>query len=219
MQLCVLQVPHSFRADELLELESRLSVEERRRCQALHFEEHAQRQILSFALQRHILGAHLGLRSSEVKIIRADGAKPFVHEQGCFFSASHSGAWIGVVLDTDEVGLDIQKREAKVPENMIKLFHVAEQERIQQASSSVDEFYKIWVAKESLLKATGYGLSIPLDSFQIPSENAAECKVHFDERNWWVHHMDIDANYPLAICSRHSKPIGKWRGLQIHDLL
>lgn len=100
-----------------------------------------------------------------------DNEKPYLkgHED-IFFNLSHSGDYVMCTLSDLEVGCDIQKiGEANL--DLAKRFFT-EREYSIIADQPTDEerrdmFYRYWTLKESFMKATGLGMKLPLDSFEI----------------------------------------------------
>lgn len=76
------------------------------------------------------------------------------------------------------VGLDLQIHGEYKIETLSKRFlHPKENEYLLGRGYSPEDFFDIWVKKESFLKYTGEGLPRGLDSFNVTEKISAEFKM------------------------------------------
>ena len=90
---------------------------------------------------------------------------PWIH-----FNLSHTRGFVCCALSETEVGVDVERRRPqKYQERILGRFSEEEQRLWRAAPSSERErlFFRMWVLKESYVKADGRGLRIPLDSFSV----------------------------------------------------
>jgi 4'-phosphopantetheinyl transferase len=138
------------------------------------------------ALTRIVLAAHLKVAPTEVVIDRtcARCGKPYgrprlVNGGALDFSISHSGDLIVLAVALDAisargsrrtVGVDVE-RIVPLRGNSLPNAILSFEERIVfealDATAQLTSFYRYWVCKESVLKATGHGLSVPLSQLTI----------------------------------------------------
>ena len=104
-----------------------------------------------------------GLSESSLKY--SENEKPTA--DNLFFNITHSGAYVVGVQSDCEVGCDIEKIDAAPLEIAEHYFRPTECEYIKSAKDKNRAFFTLWTLKESYMKMTGRGLSIPLDSFEI----------------------------------------------------
>ena len=96
---------------------------------------------------------------------RGEHGKPYLCDYpDLFINISHSGDYAVCAAADCEVGIDIQLiRRAN--------FRIAERyftkEECEYIGSSEARFFELWSKKESRLKATGTGITIPLNSFSV----------------------------------------------------
>jgi 4'-phosphopantetheinyl transferase len=124
--------------------------------------------------------------------------KPFI--TGWYpFNISHSGDWVMFSYSDTEIGVDIEKNESLAYTDMLNNFHPAEKAFIEKAGNPHDAFYKIWVRKEALLKATGIGISEGLRSF-----NCVPDHIVFAGKQWFFHPLYIHPGYSGCLCTTRS---------------
>ena len=84
------------------------------------------------------------------------------------FSISHSHEYVVVAItDAGRVGVDIEKPRALRVSPYKDCFTSTEWRKIQSARNNQQLFFDYWTKKESLLKAWGFGLQIPLDQVSV----------------------------------------------------
>ncbi len=83
------------------------------------------------------------------------------------FNISHAGDYVVGVVSDGEVGCDIERNVNAPLEIAEHYFYSAEREYIEAASDPGKAFFTLWTLKESYMKMTGRGMSLPLDSFEI----------------------------------------------------
>ncbi len=124
--------------------------------------------LLRFALRE------IGLAvDGPLEIAAGEYGKPFLKGGEAQFSISHScGAILCAVSDRD-VGADVQIRsKAKLP-LMERFFAEEERAYVLSSQDTDDAFTEIWAKKESWIKRSGLGLSLPLPSFSVLSDEIA----------------------------------------------
>lgn len=105
----------------------------------------------------------VGLRESKEPIIRDAGGKPrFLRHPMWHFSLSHSGEWAVCALGESPLGIDIERRrEVRAAALAARYFTPWEAALVKRLSGVERQaaFFRLWTAKESVLKAEGTGLS------------------------------------------------------------
>ena len=91
------------------------------------------------------------------EVARTESGKPYVVDGSLHFNLSHSGDYALIAVTADApVGVDIERhREHRRWREIAKRFFAP-----HEASSlrTADDFYRLWVVKEAVLKALGTGL-------------------------------------------------------------
>ena len=123
-------------------------------------------------------------------------SKPyFTNREDIKFSLSHSGEYVAVAVSHKEIGIDIQQTvevNLKIAE---RFFTRYECEYIKNR----DDFYRIWVLKESFIKAIGKGLAMPLNSFCIEDLDRKP-RVKFENKIFTFTEKSAEG-YKIAVCT------------------
>ena len=132
------------------------------------------------ALTRLVLGAQLGVAPEAVPIDRtcarcgaAHGRPHLATSAAIDFSVSHSGDVIALAITASEaggagkrVGLDVELMDAttasEAPVDVVLSAAEHLSYRALDAAARPAAFYRYWVRKEAVLKATGDGLAVPM---------------------------------------------------------
>lgn len=122
--------------------------------------------------------------------------KPFI-QQGPWFNISHSGEYAVCALsESCEVGVDIEMiREIQLGE-FASQWTKREWDAIITAPNPLRMFYHYWTRKESVIKADGTGLGIPLQGFDV-SASAVFC----NGKQWYLSEQVIDRNYSCHLAT------------------
>ena len=131
------------------------------------------RSLTAELLLRHALRDGGFAVEGPLNIVVSEQGKPFLRDGRCFFSLSHSGERVLCVLSDLACGGDVEQIGRGSPALARRFFTVEENAALSEEASAAGEeafqrlFARIWTRKESLLKATGDGLSRPLSSFSV----------------------------------------------------
>lgn len=118
------------------------------------------------------------------------------------FSLSHSGDRALCALSDAEIGCDLEKLRRPAlpiverrfhPREAAWLFSLPEREQARA-------FFRLWTLKESYLKATGRGLSLPLSAFCVlPEGEGAVLTAPGDPVAWQLKSFEAD-EWLCAVC-------------------
>ena len=131
--------------------------------------------IICRAILRLLFGECLGCNPRDVEFDYGPHGKPDLRQTSAHklrFSVSHSAnqALIATTLDRS-IGVDIERIDPGV--RILKLAQRFFSSREATELSTLDErdqlagFFQGWTSKEAYLKATGFGLSFPLNRFSV----------------------------------------------------
>lgn len=126
------------------------------------------------------------------------------------FNLSHSGTWVLCAAETEhidaEVGCDLE-RVGEFREKVARRFFCREEyDTIMRADPEerADLFYRYWVLKESFMKATRRGMSLPADSFLIRLGTPPELVRRPEEYRKNYYYMEYRLEgvpYKISVCT------------------
>ncbi|UUL82299.1 4'-phosphopantetheinyl transferase family protein [Sphingomonas qomolangmaensis] len=175
--------------------------------------------VVTRGVLRQLLARYLGEAPAAVEITSQERGKPVVRGP-LRFNVSHSGefALLGFARDCD-VGVDIEAVRA-APDwlAIARRFFAADEADALAATADAQRetaFFRCWTRKEAFVKATGLGLSAPLDSFSVSLDATAPRFVRLPptEDNWSLHDIAVGRRYAAALVHR-----GEARSLRLHRL-
>jgi 4'-phosphopantetheinyl transferase len=133
-------------------------------------------------------------KNCELEILEDEFKKPYINGLADFhFNISHSGEYIVCAISNKPVGVDIEKISKYNLKIAEKYFTKDEIE--------YNDFFKIWVHKESFVKAVGKGLTLLQNKINIVS-NGKISNIFFNNNKYFFREYKIDDSYKLAVCSK-----------------
>ena len=205
MEIYVVKI-QDFYEEKLNKLCLLVTEESRNRIERFLRRQDKIRTLVGEVLIRMIACEKLNLRNDDIVFYKNPYGKPYLKSnQEFYFNISHSGDFVVAAIDNGEVGIDTEQ-VVWIEDYMgiaQKYFAEAEFTYIESgACDSLSRFYEIWTAKESYIKCTGKGLSIPLKSFSIKAEGGNIRTITDGKGKEYVFkQFNIDAGYKLTVCS------------------
>jgi 4'-phosphopantetheinyl transferase len=154
-----------------------LSGEERLRARSFYFSREVKHYVICRGLLKRLLSGYLGVSAGGVPLRYGQYGKPEVPggtlEKTIRFNLSRSGG-VGLFAFSreNEVGVDVERiREIPELDEIVERFFTnSEKAAFAQIPSSgkTEAFFKLWTRKEAFVKAQGKGLSVGLDTFEVP---------------------------------------------------
>jgi 4'-phosphopantetheinyl transferase len=161
---------------EIDELFTILSPDEKTRAGRFYFERDRNRFIAGRCLLRIILGGYLGMDPSQIEFAYREAGKPVLKPgpqgESLEFNLSHSNDLALYIFSRNhEVGIDVEYIHPMPDTDDFaeKFFSSRETELINSLRGEEKDaaFFKLWTCKEALLKANGCGLTMPLSHMEI----------------------------------------------------
>ena len=152
------------------------------------------------------LGAYLLLEKAfpgfkEEDINFTELGKPYF-KIGLRFNYSHSGDYVVLVTDNDEVGVDIEQIREKNFSVLKNCFSNREFAWIEE-KNSLERFLTLWCKKESLLKLFGLGISVKLNEIDVLDLDSKKPSVFFEKE---VYNKTFTLDNHIVSVSSFNKP-------------
>lgn len=164
--------------------------------------------LLEYALREQ------GLSGKVLTFLKYADGKPYFKEFPDFcYNLSHSGSYAALAADKVPVGVDIEGLRRGHQKLAARFF--AEEEVLSfHTPWSDEEFTRIWTRKESYIKATGYGMRMPLDAFSTIGEqvkvNEKMCREMADGKDtYYLASFRVEQDYWLSVCRRNAPILGE----------
>lgn len=192
-----------------------LSDEEREREARLTFGRHRRDFIAAHALLRRALSDWHPIGPRDWTFVRGPGGKPelspaLAHTTGLRFNLAHTDGLVACAIGrAAEVGIDAEAvdRQIDVLALARRYFSAGERAHLEACAGDalVRRFIEIWTLKEAYLKATGAGITRPLDtcSFEIGEDSSVSWELAPEERPrpWHFSLFSPEAKYRIAVAA------------------
>jgi len=193
-----------------------LSADETSRANQFFFAEDRCRYIISRGTLRFLLAHYVRIPPHTVAFTHTEYGKPYLHpdqqdmSKPVYFNVSHSHQVILHAFTRHEhLGVDVEyERDTTDIFAMAKqYFTQSECEQIYGVGKAEQRkvFFRLWSHKEAFIKATGLGLSQPLDQFEIDLSADPDAKLRIvgvappRTGNWSIEELSITEKYHAAL--------------------
>jgi 4'-phosphopantetheinyl transferase len=187
-----------------------LGDDDRARRSRLRLAADRQRLTAAWAVARLVLGAATGLPPEQLPVDRrcprcgAQHGKPWLPTApGLHLSIAHTDGCVTVaVARGDALGVDVEAivRPDRDDLDLLSLGTLAPEERAELARQPDEDraraFTTYWTRKEAVLKATGDGLSTPLEELVVSPPSSAPAVLRWDGRTSWSGEVWLHALHP-----------------------
>jgi 4'-phosphopantetheinyl transferase len=132
-----------------------------------------------------------------------DYSRPFLNALIDFNISHTSGCAMCALTKKGKIGLDIEAVTKLDVSQFEKYFSKAEWDEIMNMSAPTDQFFHFWTKKESVIKANGKGLNIPLCNFEVIQNS-----VLLGKNKWQITTLDMkEKMYKAHIAYNKKQPI------------
>lgn len=177
---------------------NRIWEERRQKVNRYLREEDRLRCLVGGLMMSQILGI-----SDESQMIFNSNQKPYLKNSKLYFNLSHSGNYVAMAASDTEIGIDIEQILPYSKEIAQKCFVPKERKWLEEQKNDAS-FYKLWTAKESIMKAAGKGLEMAPESFCVlPMNQSFHCVNHQIWHLFW----DVYNQHQICVASEKNEPI------------
>lgn len=194
-----------------------LSPDETARAKRFYFERDRARFIVGRGLLRILLGGYLSIDPARIEFSYGPHGKPALktndHPPAIEFNLAHSNDRVVYAFCRDrELGIDVEYIRAMEDIDALAR-HVFSPHEVALVTSlsgqeKHDAFFKIWTCKEAVLKASGDGLTKPLDQtdIAITEESARLVSIDGDREQATAWHLETWRPTPAYQAALAFKP-------------
>lgn len=199
-----------------------LQPDELARANRFYFEKDRRHFTVARGFLRRLLGRYLQTDPRELQFSYGAWGKPSLdgdfRESRLRFNMSHShGLALYAITEAREIGVDVEHMRADFATDDIarRFFSVFEFGRLCELPDHdrVAGFFKCWTRKEAYIKATGRGMSQPLDGFDVTLGSGADVAlIRTDDGSharWQLVDIEVGGDYAAALAVE--KPVSKIR--------
>jgi 4'-phosphopantetheinyl transferase len=160
------------------------------RIRALRFRRHEDqvRSVATRATLRRMLALRVMRRPEKLDFIVNQHGKPRLSEDlGIEFNVSHAGRFALIALSAGgQIGVDIEWRDRQIDTESLGayVFTPLERRSALRMDRKAEDFIERWVAKESVLKALGLGISEHLQAVSILAGAGEGYEITHDHPEW-----------------------------------
>lgn len=187
-----------------------LSPSERTRVEKLRFDQSRQIYITCRGIVREILSSYVGKPPQDLEIRKKNMGKPYLPHSRIQFNLSHSEEhMLCAVTYGNPIGVDYQAvYEISNMDTLVRDFFSSQEKRLYdqfKKDNPSDFFFKTWVRKEALMKATGLGFHLPSKHFSIDNTNGDEPHLRFHRSNpisikeWSIRDVPVQPGHKAAL--------------------
>jgi 4'-phosphopantetheinyl transferase len=153
-----------------------LSSEEKKRSQRFFFSDDRNRFVVRHGLLRIVLSHYIDIEPDRIQFVYGRNGKPALIEipnnnDIRFNLSSSEGLCLFAITRCREIGVDIEFSRRQLDYKQIIHDFFTKKERYFFNCMNKDQkehaFFRLWTKKEAVVKATGLGLSLPLNSFSV----------------------------------------------------
>jgi 4'-phosphopantetheinyl transferase len=190
---------HSFLIDNYADIDG---IKYKEKIQRYRRWQDAQLSLLGRMLLKYGLNTYYEIKEYEIYFTPYN--KPYLKNEDVYFNISHTENLVICAIARFPIGIDVEFSNPQI-DYMDFQSHMTPNEfnKIDNSKNKIYSFYKYWTEKESVIKAHGKGLSIPLKSFEIINN---ECLIECNQ--FYLKEIYLDKGYVCSLASANN-PIKK----------
>jgi len=167
--------------------------------------------VITRCVLRSVLGRYLGMHPARVRFVYGSKGKPAISPAfGIQFNLAHSGAMVVIAVAAGcPVGIDLEyiRRLPDLQDVAARFFCAEEFDDLKSLLPGERQgaFFRGWTRKEAFVKASGEGLSEPLDGFRVTIQPREPARlVHIGDnrdaaKGWTLHDLFLAPDYAAAL--------------------
>ncbi len=210
MKIYSLQCPDFMDEKQFFSLIPLISPEKQRKIVRYRKPENAYQILWAELLIRALIRERTGLSNNQIVFGRNRFHKPFLcSDTSIHFNLSHSGNRILCALDTEPVGVDIERIQEIKPGLVELTLSSCERKKYNLMSPEIrlSYFFSIWTLKESYVKAMGTGLDNLASALSLHFFSSSQTAVVSQDGSpyqGYCRNYTVSTGYKAAACCFHN---------------
>lgn len=144
------------------------------------FNHYKKQQIQS--VRNRLIAEKLQLNSTELEFAKHEHGKPYLLNHTLHFNHSHSQQYYALAMSehVKDIGVDVEELDRNVRLDALAkhAFHPDEYETWLSLEQDREYWFKVWTTKEAVLKASGLGIRLDLNTLNTqahPTDHGGVC--------------------------------------------
>jgi len=158
----------------------------------------------------------------QLKIVNNKYGKPYLKDiKNLSFNFSNTKDCIilAAAMDIGEIGADVEYLKPRNFKNYTTFFTDNENEEFLK-KGTLNDFYRLWVLKESYTKALGKGLNIPLKSFEVSTKKDEITFINLKTGDkLYGKTFSFGRKYICGVCNKNKQALNNLRLINFSQLI
>lgn len=157
---------------------------------------------------RVLAGQYLNEPPGALTFTYGEQGKPILKNRPLFFNLSHSGDLMAVAFTLDgPLGLDIEQISPRLHARDIARRYFSEREcgeiETDDEAAYLRGFFRLWTAKEALMKATALGFALELSKIEVGLDPLRVVSLDWNgPADWTLHRVDPEEGFAGTLAAR-----------------
>lgn len=188
------------------------------------FNHYKKQQIQS--VRNRLIAEKLQLTSTELEFAKHEHGKPYLLNHTLHFNHSHSQQYYALAMSehVKDIGVDVEELDRNVRLDALAkhAFHPDEYETWLSLEQDREYWFKVWTIKEAVLKASGLGIRLDLNTLNTqahPTDHGGVCSHPlngiFAYQNFIVGNMILTVAWRSELSCRGFQ----FPSIQLHSLI
>jgi len=137
-------------------------------------------------IKNNLLAQKLNVNPEDLLFAKHEYGKPYLLNHTLHFNHSHSQQYYALALSerVKDIGIDVEELDRKVRLDSLAqhAFHTDEYATWQNLEQDREYWFKVWTTKEAVLKASGLGIRLDLNTLNTQAHPTDYVRMNLLER-------------------------------------
>jgi len=176
-------------------------------------------------IKNNLLAQKLNVTPTDLIFAKHEYGKPYLLNHTLHFNHSHSQQYYALALSerVKDIGIDVEELDRKVRLDSLAqhAFHPDEYATWQNLEQDREYWFKVWTTKEAVLKASGLGIRLDLNTLNTqahPTNHGGLCSHELIGTFAYQNFMSGNMILTVAWRSEQSCRVFQFPSIQLHSL-